>query len=257
MLRVNSILHFLALMIIATAVGVASYHYRYISDWTNLGKHSLSVASVNVLDTLPGKIRATCYLATSHPIRDSVTDFIARYQRAHNEIEFSFIDPSATPQLVRDNEIKDGQIVLEYSGRKERVSKLSEQAFTSALARLSRNEKRFVVFVSGHGERSPNREANHDISEFSAVLRARGVNLQEINLTAVNAIPDNTSLVVVASPQLAYLKNELQILAKYISGGGNFLWLSDPEGPAEMQPLAEILSIDKIAGFTVGSCKIF
>jgi hypothetical protein len=254
--RVRSILHLLVLILIAAAVGVASYYYRYVSDWTNLGKHSLSVASTNVLDTLPGNIRVTSYLAISHPMRDSVADFIARYQRVHPYIDFNFIDPSATPQLVRDDEIKNGEIVLEYKGRKERVTKLSEQTFTSGLARLVRNEKRFVVFISGHGERSPNREANHDMSEIATVIRARGINIQEVNLTAVDAIPDNTSLVVVASPQLAYLKKELQILAKYIAGGGNFLWLSDPEEPAEMLPLAEILNIDKITGTIVDPASL-
>ena len=244
------------LIMLACALGVLSYHYRYVSDWTRLDQHSLSQASIKVLDALPENIRVTAYLATAHPMRDRVTEFIARYQRYHSNISFSFIDPSATPQLVRDSKIREGEIVLGYNERTERVTKLNEQAFPSALAKLLRNEQKFVVFITGHGERSPRREANHDVSGVAAVLAARGVNLQEVNLSKVNAIPDNASLVVVASPQLGYLKNEFKILARYISAGGNFLWLSDPEEPAEMHVLGDILGVEKLAGTIVDPASL-
>ncbi len=256
MFRLNSIAHLITLLTVAVGLAILSYHFRYISDWTRLENHSLSTASINVLGRLPEEIRITAYLADTHPISEKVSAFIARYERHHEQIDFSFVDPSASPQLVRDNKIKEGEIVLAYNGRDERVTKLNEQAFSSALARLARNEQRFTVFISGHGERSPSRGANHDVSEVAEVLQARGINVQEINLTQLNAIPDNASLVVVASPQLAYIKNEFKILARYISDGGNFLWLSDPEEPPEMSVLGDILGVEKLAGTIVDPASL-
>ncbi|MEM7469088.1 MAG: GldG family protein, partial [Pseudomonadota bacterium] len=222
--------------------------YRYISDWTQVGKHSLTQASQDILANLDDQLSITGYFSRSHRARESAGVFIERYQRHQPSISFQLVDPASEPQHVRDNDIEEGDIVINYAGRSERVRKLSEQAFSSALARLARNEQRYVVFVSGHGERNPNREANHDVSAWVKVLRARGLNVQELNLSSVQAIPDNTSTLVVASPQLAYLNAEFKLLARYISRGGNLLWLSDPEEPVEMKALADILGVEKLPG---------
>ena len=256
MFRLRSLSHLLILLAITAISAITSYHIRYVSDWTRLDQHSLSESSINVLGTLPEQIRITAYLADTHPVREQLKAFIGRYERHHGDIDFRFVDPSSSPELVRDNKIKEGEIVLGYKERDERVSKLNEQAFSSALARLARNEQRYIVFISGHGERSPSREANHDVSEVAAVLQSRGINVQEINLSQLNAIPDNASLVIVASPQLAYIKNEFRILAKFVSGGGNFLWLSDPEEPPEMDVLGNILGVEKLAGTIVDPASL-
>lgn len=253
---VRGYLNVVIMFALAIAFVHLSYHVRYTSDWTKHGKHSLSSTSLAVLKTFEGPIRGTAYLSSTHPMRENVSAFMLRYKRYYPELDFSFIDPAATPQLVRDKAIKDGEVVIEYRGRSERTARLTEQSFTSALARLARNSERYIVFVTGHGERSPNREANHDVSEWVAVLRERGLKIQELNITAVNAIPDNTSLLVIASPQLPYLDNELKILAKYISQGGNLLWLSDPEEPPELATLGVLLEIDKVPGTVVDPASL-
>ena len=249
-------LHLLLLLTVIGGCVALGYQFRYVSDWTQMAKHSLSPASIALLESMPDAIRVTCYINSSHPARPRISEFVARYSRHRKGLEFNFVDPATEPQLVRDNDISEGEIVIEYKGRSERVTKVLEQQFSDALARLARNTQRYIVFLSGHGERSPNREANHDVSQWAAVLSSRGLNVQEINLTEVNAIPDNTSLIVVASPQLPYLKAELQLLARYVSEGGNLLWLSDPEEPDELGTLADILQVSKIPGTLVDPASL-
>ena len=256
MRRVKKYVHLALLIAVAVLVLIGSYHYRYVGDWTRLGKHSLTPASKKILQNLSGPLEVNAYLARSHPARKHVASFIDRYKRHYSNIDLHFIDPASEPQRVRDNNIKEGELVLNYQNRQERVSKVIESSFSTALARLVRNEAQFIVFVTGHGERSPHRGANHDVSDWAKALTARGLNVQEINLSEVQAIPDNTSMLVIASPQLAYLPGELKLIAKYLASGGNLLWLSDPEEPAALRPLAEQLSIDKIPGTLVDPASL-
>jgi len=79
----------------------------------------------------------------------------------------------------------DGELVIEYSGRKENLSQLSEEAFTNTLARLGRGGERWVVFVTGHGERSPDRQANFDLSSWAGQLTKRGLKTRSIALGAI------------------------------------------------------------------------
>ena len=248
--------HLSLLFVLALVVIVASYHYRYVSDWTRIGKHSLTLASKEILKQLPNTIEVNAYLARTHPARSQVVEFIERYQRYHKNLQLAIIDPANEPQHVRDNDIKEGELVINYQGRKERVEKLLESSFSTALARLARNEQRFIVFVTGHGERSPNRSANHDVSDWSKTLRARGLKVQEINLSETRAIPDNTAVLIIASPQLSYLNNEIKLIARYLSSGGNLLWLSDPEEPIELKPLADLIGVDKIPGTVVDPASL-
>ena len=248
--------HLFTLIAVAAGVVIASYHFRYTSDWTRVGKHSLTPASIEILRNLPKTIQISAYLPRAHPARPAVADFVNRYLRHHDGIDFRFIDPASEPQKVRDNNIKDGEIVIQYQDRSERVNKLLETSFSAALARLARNKTQFIVFISGHGERSPNRGANHDVSEWAEALIARGLNVQEINPAELQAIPDNTSVLVIASPQLDYLPGELKLIAHYLGGGGNLLWLSDPEEPPSFKALTDLLGVDKIPGTVVDPASL-
>ena len=256
MMRIKPYINLCALIGGALVLAGLGYQFRFVSDWTEMGQHSLTPASIKILQSLPEPLVVTAYLPQGHPAKPQVGQFLDAYKRHHAALDFRFVDPSRQPQQVRDNDIKEGEIVINYAGRTERVNKLLETTFSAALARLARNEKRFIVFVSGHGERSPTRSANHDLSDWAASLTARGLNAQEVNLSEINAIPDNTSVLVIASPQLAYLPGELKLIAKYLAAGGNLLWLSDPEEPGELKPIAESLHVDKIPGTLVDPASL-
>ena len=57
----------------------------------------------------------------------------------------------------------NGELVVEYGERSERLSSLSELEFTNLLIRLSRPEQRLIMSLEGHGERSLSGFDNHDM----------------------------------------------------------------------------------------------
>jgi ABC-type uncharacterized transport system involved in gliding motility auxiliary subunit len=142
-------------------------------------------------------------------------------------------------------------LVIEYGGRKENLSQLSEEAFTNTLARLGRGGERWVVFVSGHGERSPVAQANHDLSSWAGQLAKRGLKTRSIALGGNTAVPQNTSVLVIASPRVKFLAAEIKQIEQYLARGGNLLWLADP-GPLQgLERVAESLGVEFQRGVVV------
>jgi len=126
----------------------------------------------------------------------------------------------------------------------EHVRKDSEQEFTNALQRLLRGTDLWAAFLEGHGERSPFGDASHDLSRWGRHLHNRGLNLQPINLAALAAIPDNTSVLVIASPRTAYAAGEVTIIRNYLEHGGNLLWLVEPDEHNGLDDIRDYLGLE-------------
>jgi ABC-type Na+ transport system ATPase subunit NatA len=63
----------------------------------------------------------------------------------------------------------------------------------------------------------------------------------------------NTSILVIASPQTALLPGEVSLLKDYIGKGGNLLWLADPGTIiSPIDHLADALAIEFLPGIVVG-----
>lgn len=236
----------LAICIGATALATFSTRHHTAFDWSADARHSLSAASIAALAVVTGPLAATVYLPDKHPAREQAKGLVARYQRHRRDFSLRFVDPASAPDTVRAQGIKDGELLLSAMGRTERLRTYTEQAMTNALARLARGGEQWVVFIAGHGERSPTRRANFDVSAWAEVLENRGLQVQELNLAKHPAIPDNTLLTVIASPQLAYLPGELRIVTDYLARGGNLLWLTEPDAPAEFNALAAAIGVEAL-----------
>ena len=137
-----------------------------------------------------------------------------------------------------------------FMDRSEKIQTLSEQHLTNALLRLTRQEERWIVFLKGHGERPSSGETNHSLGAFSQELERKGVNVQAISLVE-SEVPSNANLLVLASPRSALLPGEMEKLRSYIEGGGNLLWLSEPDSPPGLEPLAEQLGVNFLPGMVV------
>ena len=217
-------------------------HHRTF-DWTGNHRHSLSPASVAALAAVADAISVSVYLPEKHAGRESAKSLVARYQRQAPQMGLRFINPADVPDLMRKEELREGEMVLSAGARRERVRGLSEAAFTDALARLARGEQEWLGFVSGHGERSPTRAANFDLSDFAEALAPRGVRARELNLAALGAVPDNVSALVIASPQTDFLPAEIDLIESFIARGGHLLWLLEPDLPASLHALATALGL--------------
>jgi ABC-type uncharacterized transport system involved in gliding motility auxiliary subunit len=189
----------------------------------------------------------------THPeLRQRTRELVSRYQRHKDDITLIFVDPDQAPQQVRDWGVSaEGELVVEYQGRREHLRTLGEQALTNALHRLLRTTSPSIVFVRGHGERRFDGQANHDLGQWAAQLAQKGVRFQALNLSAQPAIPVETTVLVLASPQLPLQAGEITIIRAYLAQGGNLLWLSDPDRPDGLEPLTDELDLHFLPGTLV------
>ncbi|MCW8929735.1 MAG: GldG family protein [Gammaproteobacteria bacterium] len=247
-LKWQNILFTMQFLIIIGLLAFLSNRYIYLADWTVNNQNSLNEISLQLLETLDAPVEITSY--TSNPrIKQSVKELIARYQHIKSDISLKFINPNDDPEKIRSlNIVVDGEMIIHYQGRQEHLTELSEQDLSNTLHRLIRAQERTIVFTQGHGERSPEREANFDLNIFSSHLTKQGFIVETLNLAKKMSIPENVSVLVIAGPQAAFLPGEVRLIIDYVKAGGNLLWLGEPLKITQNQPMHGLLPLSELLG---------
>ncbi len=226
----------------------------YQSQWdlTRSGRNSLSEASITLLGKLNQPLTITAYASNTDGQREAIKKFIASYSRLKSDISLEFVDPNTDPQRTRDAGIKfDGEMVISYENSKETLNKPTEEEMTNALTRLGHRGERWLLFIAGHGERSPVGQANYDLSNWAEQLSKKGFKTRTLQLGENPQVPNNTTALIISAPQSRYLPGEIRAISNFIDQGGNLLWLGDPGELLGLEPLAELLGIEFQKGVVV------
>lgn len=252
LLRLQNTGFVLLFLALAALLAYISQRHSVEFDWTANQRNTLTAASEDLLRALDKPLSFSVYATEDENIRQPILDLVSRYQRVYEKTDVEFINPELEPALVRELGIsEDGEVVIHYGERSEKTGVHSEEAYSNVIQRLARSEQRWLVFISGHGERDPLGQANHDLSEWGKQLQVKGIQVQPLNLTEQAAIPENTAAVVIASPQVDYLSGEVEILGRYLEQGGNLLWLMEPGPLQPLQVLADSLPLQLQPGMVV------
>ena len=229
-----------------------STQYKFNIDLTANQSNSLSGASLRLLKNIDQPVKITAFVSPINEQKEIFDKLFKRYAENQSYIEYQSINPDLVPDLLREFNIqRDGEVVIEINGRSENVLQISESTITNTIARLLRQGDSWVVFLQGHGERSPFGDANHDLQLFAARLSQKGFHIENLNLIASTSIPDNTDVLVIADAAVELLSGELQLINQYVTQGGNLLWLTEPGESINLENLAEILEIEFLPGVIV------
>ncbi|HIG78708.1 MAG TPA: ABC transporter, partial [Cycloclasticus sp.] len=251
-IRLQNIVFTCLLVGILALLALLSTQYSFQSDWTSNGRNSLSAPSIALLEKLDQAIEITAYTSENEILRRQIAQLIAKYTRYKADISLSFINPDMRPDQAREEGITaDGELIIRYNGKRESLQQLNEQALTNALQRLANSQQRWVVFLTGHGERSPVDQANFDFSVFAGELKNKGINSQTINLIDTPTIPNNTSLLVIADAQTDLLIGEVSLIKDYLSAGKPLLLLAEPNKATHVQALLDTLGASLLPGTVV------
>lgn len=163
-------------------------------------------------------------------------ELLESYRRQNPQLSYEFVNPNSQPSLVERLEVKKaGDVVVEVpaANRKQFVQsvndqeRLSEAKLTNAIAQVTGNQQATIYFIQGHGER-PIEESQAAISQAAKGLQDRGYVVKPLNLAETSTFPKDASVVVLAGPQKALLKPEVDALNNYVKQGGNLLVMVDP-----------------------------
>jgi ABC-type uncharacterized transport system involved in gliding motility auxiliary subunit len=258
-LRLQNLLFTLLFLGVVALAAWLSTRYSAQFDWTAARRHTLSEASVKVLDMLKEPVRVTAYARETKALRDQIGEQVGRYSRHKKDLSLSFVNPDTQPDKVRELGISvDGELVIEYQGRTENVQEANETTITNALQRLARAKDQRIVFLEGHGERSPSGRASHDLGQFGDELGRKGLTVSTVNLGVTPKIPDNADVLVIASPNANLLPGEVSLIGDWVSQGGNLLWMIDSNDLKGLAPLAQQLGVQVLPGTVVdASTQLF
>ena len=245
-------------VMLVTLLAYLAGEYRREWDVTRGGRNTLSAATLEVIKQLDGPLAITAYAmsrdAAGNNLQKAVAERLRPYLRAKANATLTIIDPREEPGKVAAAGIRTpNALVVEYRQRSEHlaVEDLNEQNFANLLMRLARGADSMVMWVDGHGERRLNGIANHDLGDFGRLLQQKGFRVAGLNLAVAQEVPRNTTVLLIATPQVDVLAAEAAKIVRYLETGGNLLWLIDTEPLRGLEPVAEKLGLVLTPGTVV------
>ena len=214
-------------------------------DLTDDRVYSLSRASKDIVETLEDPVTITAFFTADLPaqfasnrrfLRDKLNDYRAY---GSQNIEYQFIDPGEDEDLrseatrlgippvqiqviESDNvQLKNAYmgIAIEYENNRETIPVIQdlsrlEYDLTSAIRRLTREEKPVAGFWTGHGEPDP-------MQNMQALQQSLSTNYEARSVTAADLEGEGSpDVLLVIAPTDTIAEADLQALDAYIMDGG-------------------------------------
>jgi len=213
----------------------ARHHYRF--DFTEAKLHSLSDKSIQVLKNLDKEVMIRCFFREGNFNRSKMEDLLKIYAYHSGKIKYEFIDPDKNPGLVKRYEVsEDGTSIFECKDKESRINTTSEEDVTNALIKVTREKKKIIYFLEGHGEPSIEDSEAGGYSLVKSELEKLGYEVKTLSLALADNFPKDLSLLVVPGPQKDLLPNELETIRNYLKQGGRVLIMVDPQSAPGLKP---------------------
>lgn len=220
----------LALGIIVMIQVIATINIKQL-DLTKAKRHSLSEQTTNILKSLDKEIEA--YLFYSVKTRGQTVqaeDILTRYAKISPKFSFQAVDADKNPSYARKYGVDKYNVVAfnrKDNDVTERVDALSEEAFTNALIRITRDTKKKIYFTKGHGEGSleaPQNDKN-GLSVIRDELVAYNYDVEAVELFNSPVVPPDCAILVIAGVQADIYPQEARMIHEYLSRGGRVVVL--------------------------------
>jgi len=211
------------------------HHVRF--DFTESKLHSLSDQSIKVIQNLKSDINIKCFFLEGKMGRSRMEELLKIYAYHSAKIKYEFIDPDKNPGLTKRYEItQDGTTILECGNKDNRITGTTEEDVTNAIIKVTREKKKIIYFLEGHGEHSTELTDENGYSFIKDDLTKMGYDVKK-QLTALpESFPKDCALLVVPGPEKGLLANELDAIKNYLEDGGRVFFLVDPESAPGLIP---------------------
>jgi len=234
----NSILMVALFTGILVIVNVLAARHATQWDFSETQRFTLSPQTLRVLRGLPREVRVTVFSQERSASFAAYRDLLDSYRAHSDKLRIEYVDPERRPGLARQHGVtRSDTAVLESGGQTNRVTTASEAELTGAIIRVSKDEKKRIVFLEGHGERAASDENKGGLSLMKAALEKQGYDVGTLTLLKESAVPPNTAVLVLAGPRRPVTGDEQDRIARYVAGGGRLLAMVDPGSQADLDGL--------------------
>lgn len=195
--------------------------------------HSLSASAEQALTALSQPVVATVWLPNLTVERAQLEQLLAPYIAHSRGMQVEFIDPTRYPERARTAGVgRHGELHLAVGQRREVIARPTRAAIDAALNRLARQGERWIVALKGHGEATLDDESPGGLGRFATQIEALGYRVISVDPRQLDALPDNTALLLVGAPVQPYPSQVAHLISGYLGDGGAALWLTGAQGVA-------------------------
>jgi len=234
----NSVLMVVVFMAILVIVNFLAARHSVQWDLSENQNFTLAPQTYRVLRTLPRDVKVTVFTREKDPGFQAYKERLESYRQASPKLSVEFVDPERQPKLAQSYGIfRSDTAIFESNGQTIRVTSPSEVELTGALLRISKDAKKRIVFLEGHGERSLEDKDRNGLSTAKDALVKQGYEVGTLSLLKESTVPDNISVLVLAGPRHAVTQEEQTRIREFVDKGGHFLALIDPDTKPELEPL--------------------
>ena len=221
-------------------------------DLTASKQNSLSEQTVKVLQNLPSPVKFTVFDRQTE--LDRFRKRLDEYAYQSKQVSVDYVDPDTKPVVAREFDVQTyGTVVVDYMGRRERVTTDAEQDLTNALIKAISGKERTVYFLQGHGEKDPTRTERDGYSAVSDALRRDNYKVERLVLAQQKDVPADATVVVLAGPTSDLLPEEADALRRYLGRAGKLMILVDPPLGAEAAPLPNVEALAREWSINLGN----
>jgi hypothetical protein len=215
------------------------------ADLTQNKRFTLAPRTREILKSLAKPIKATVFIPAGRSTARA-RDLFKQYGDASDKFQWTHVDPLVDqkallalqpPPKLNSSDLSGA--VLEYNGQRQDVTEFTEKTVTSAILKMTRDTKRKLLFLRGHGEPDVTAAASGDpargIGMVLEDLRSMEWPVEGVDLYAKDAkVPDpsEAAVLIIAGPQRELAPVEEQRINEYLGKGGRVLLLLENQGPS-------------------------
>jgi ABC-type uncharacterized transport system involved in gliding motility auxiliary subunit len=239
----------LAILVLANYF-LARHHYRV--DFTEAKIHSLSDQSIQILKNLKQEVQVKCFFTEGNYGRARMENLLKIYAYHSGKIKYEFIDPDKNPSLVKAfNITQDGTSILTCGDKENRITTTTEEDITNAIIKVTREKKKVVYFLEGHGEGSIEQSEDIGYSFAKEDLEKLAYEVKKLTLALSDTFPQDCAVLVVPGPRKDLLPNELETIQNYLDSGGRVFFMIDPDSAPGLTSFLEKFGITLDDGVVV------
>lgn len=213
-----------------TLVNALSVRHNTRWDLTENRRHSLSPQTIKVLQTLKAPVEAIAFFRSDTPGKRTAEDLFKQYASySGGKFTWRMDDPDRAPGLARRYGVETyGTVVLERGQKSEKILDAEEEKLTNGLVKVTRDGKRVVYVLKGHGEPEVTNTDRPGLSQAKDQMEKANYEVKELVLARDAKVPEDAAVVIVPGPRTDLLPPETEALDTHIGRGGKVFFMLAP-----------------------------
>lgn len=197
-LGVNSVLLAVLFVSILGIVNFLGARHSQRWDLSETQSFSLAPQTHKVLRNLKQDVSVTVFAQDRSPGFNTYRDLLDSYRSESDHVRVTYVDPERRPDEARKYGItRLNTAVLESGTETVRVTTPSEAELTSGLIRVTRQTKKKILFLDGHGEHSVNDRERGGYEVIKEALTKQGYEVGSLTLLQETGVPQEAAALIV------------------------------------------------------------